>query len=90
MQHIVSFSGGKDSTAMLHLLLEQHVPITHLLYFETGWDFPQMQAHLDKVSANTGLPIIKIRYYRHFNEMLSVWGWPKSSGGWCTSVRFFI
>ena len=45
MNHIVSFSGGKDSTAMLHLLLEQGVPVSHVVYFETEWDFPQMRAH---------------------------------------------
>jgi 3'-phosphoadenosine 5'-phosphosulfate sulfotransferase (PAPS reductase)/FAD synthetase len=87
MNHIVSFSGGKDSTAMLHLLLEQGVPITHILYFETGWDFPQMQAHLDLVTEKTGLPITKVRYYRYFNEMLSLWGWPKSAGGWCAASK---
>ena len=87
MQHIVSFSGGKDSTAMLHLLLEQGVQVTHVLYFETEWDFPQMQAHLDLVAAKTGLPIIRVRYYRHFNEMLALWGWPKCAGGWCTACK---
>lgn len=87
MNHIVSFSGGKDSTAILHLLLDQGVPVSHVLYFETGWDFPQMEAHLNLVSKNTRLPIIRVRYYRHFEEMLALWGWPKSAGGWCTANK---
>ena len=87
MNNIVSFSGGKDSTAMLHLLLERGVPISHVVYFETEWDFPQMRSHLDMVVAKTGLPIIRIRFYRHFNEMLAKWGWPKSAGGWCTARK---
>jgi len=87
MKHIVSFSGGKDSTAMLHLLIAQDVHIDKVVYFETEWDFPQMDAHLDLVTEKTGLPIIRVRYYRHFNEQLACYGWPKSAGGWCTACK---
>ena len=87
MKHVVSFSGGKDSTAMLHLLIEQGISIDKVLYFETEWDFPQMSAHLALVTAKTGLPIVKVRYYRHFNEQLACYGWPKSAGGWCTARK---
>ncbi|EFK06496.1 phosphoadenosine phosphosulfate reductase family protein [delta proteobacterium NaphS2] len=87
MKHIVSFSGGKDSTAMLHRLLSQGIPVSHVLYFETELDFPQMKAHLDLVSKNTGMPIIRVRYYRYFEEMLALWGWPKTSGGWCAARK---
>jgi 3'-phosphoadenosine 5'-phosphosulfate sulfotransferase (PAPS reductase)/FAD synthetase len=72
---------------MLHLLLEQDVPVSHVVYFETEWDFPQMRAHLDRVTAKTGLRIIRVRYYRYFEEMLALWGWSKSSGGWCTACK---
>ena len=87
MKNIVSFSGGKDSTAMLHLLIEAGIAIDKVVYFETEWDFPQMEAHLELVTKNTGLPIIKVRYYRHFNELLARYGWPKSAGGWCTACK---
>ena len=87
MNHIVSFSGGKDSTAMLHLLIEQGVPVTHVVYFETEWDFPQMAGHLELVQKMTGVSIVRVRYYRHFNEQLAVYGWPKSAGGWCTARK---
>lgn len=72
---------------MLHLLIKQGVEIGKVIYFETEWDFPQMKAHLALVTIKTGLPIIHIRYYRHFNEMLACWGWPKSAGGWCTACK---
>jgi len=87
MKHIVSFSGGKDSTAMLHILLEHGIKVNKIIYFETEWDYLQMEAHLELVQEKTGLQIIKVRYYRHFNEMLSRWGWPKSGGGWCTACK---
>jgi len=87
MTNIVSFSGGKDSTAMLHLLLSQGANIDKVVYYETEWDFPQMAAHLGLVTKNTGLPIVKIRYYRHCNELLAGYGWPKSAGGWCAANK---
>ena len=34
---IVSFSGGKDSTAMA--ILHPEIPLAH---FNTGWEFPEM------------------------------------------------
>jgi len=68
-------------------LLEQGVPVSHVVYFETEWDFPQMGSHLDLVVANTGLPIVRVRYYRHFNEQLACYGRPKSAGGWCTACK---
>ena len=72
---------------MLHLLLEQGVPVSRVVYFETEWDFPQMAAHLALVTEKTGLPIVRVRYYRHFNEQLAIYGWPKSAGGWCTARK---
>jgi hypothetical protein len=46
-----------------------------------------MQNHLDLVTEKTGMQIVKVRYYRYFNEMLALWGWPKSAGGWCTARK---
>ena len=86
-RNIVSFSGGKDSTAMLHLLLERGLPIDEIVYFETEWDFPQMADHVALVGQRTGPRITHVLYYRHFNEILSRWGWPKSQGGWCTANK---
>ena len=87
IKNIVSFSGGKDSTAMLHLLISQGVTIDKVLFFETEWDFPQMEKHLALVTQKTGLQITRVRYYRHFNEQLACFGWPKSAGGWCAARK---
>lgn len=48
-KHIVSFSGGKDSTAMLLKLLEENRPIDEIIYCDTGKEFPQMYEHIEKV-----------------------------------------
>ena len=49
MKHIVSFSGGKDSTALLLKMLENNMQIDEIIYCDTGKDFPQMYKHIDKV-----------------------------------------
>ena len=36
MKHIVSFSGGKDSTAMLLMMLEKNMPIDEIIFCDTG------------------------------------------------------
>lgn len=49
MKYIVSFSGGKDSTAMLFKLLEEKHPIDDIVFFDTGWEFPHLLKHIKKV-----------------------------------------
>jgi 3'-phosphoadenosine 5'-phosphosulfate sulfotransferase (PAPS reductase)/FAD synthetase len=49
MQSIVSFSGGKDSTAMLLQLIERDSPIDEILFCDTGVEFPAMYDHISDV-----------------------------------------
>lgn len=49
MKHVVSFSGGKDSTAMLLHMIELGMPIDEVLNFDTGMEFPAMYEHIEKV-----------------------------------------
>ena len=51
LYHAVSLSGGKDSTAMLLMMLERGMPIDAVLYADTGMEFPEMYDHLSKVDA---------------------------------------
>lgn len=43
--HAVSLSGGKDSTAMLLLMIERDMPIDLVLSADTGMEFPKMYEH---------------------------------------------
>ncbi|MDE7219727.1 MAG: phosphoadenosine phosphosulfate reductase family protein, partial [Oscillospiraceae bacterium] len=45
----ISLSGGKDSTAMLLLMLEKDMPIDCVLYADTTMEFPEMEAHIAKL-----------------------------------------
>ena len=47
--HIVSFSGGKDSTAMLLRLLESGIPVDIILFNDTGLEFEQLYDHINRV-----------------------------------------
>lgn len=51
MKIIVSFSGGKDSTWMLLEMIRRKEHIDEVVYFDTGWEFPQMVAHVEKIKA---------------------------------------
>ena len=83
----ISFSGGKDSTAMLHMMIDKKEQIDEIMFFETGWDFPEMEDHIKKVEANIGRKITRVRFYRHFDELLQRWGWPHHKGGWCVRCK---
>lgn len=47
--NIVSLSGGKDSTAMLHMMIDRGISIKAVAFFDTGWEFPEMHDHIDLV-----------------------------------------
>ena len=48
---IVSFSGGKDSTAMLLRLIELKEPINEVIWCDTYKEFPAMYRHVQKIKA---------------------------------------
>lgn len=70
MKHIVSFSGGKDSTAMLLILLEKGWPVDEIRAFDSGWEFPQMYDHWRQVEEYTGMPITIVHPKKSFTHWL--------------------
>ena len=69
MKQIVNLSGGKDSTAMLHLMLEHGDRIDEVLFCDTTAEFPGMYEHLNEVEQKTGIKITRLKPDRdyHFN-----------------------
>lgn len=48
MRYILSFSGGKDSTYLLLELIRRKLPLDVVVFFDTGWEFPEMYEHIKK------------------------------------------
>ncbi len=67
---IVSLSGGKDSTAMLHWMLESGENIHSVVFFDTGWEFPAMLDHVDLVEKKTGIEVVRIKSQKSFHHWM--------------------
>lgn len=64
--HVVSFSGGKDSTAMLLRMIEEGMRVDLILYCDTGLEFPEMEEHIRKVEKYIGRKITVIKSEKDF------------------------
>lgn len=51
MKTTLSLSGGKDSTFLLLELIRRGTPPDECVFFDTGWEFPQMYRHMDRLRA---------------------------------------
>lgn len=99
--HLVSLSGGKDSTALLLRMLEENMPVDMIVFCDTGMEFPAMYRHLDKLEAYIGRPITRIKSEYSFKHLLlehtpkrknpalfdkKGFSWPGPQSRWCTAM----
>lgn len=68
-QVYVSFSGGKDSTVLAHLVHELY-PEVPLVFSNTGLEYPEIQSFARKMGAEF------IRPQMRFDEVISKYGYP--------------
>ena len=72
--HTISASGGKDSTAMLLLMIEKEMPIDCVLYADTGMEFPEMGDHIAKLDKllyrERGIHITTLRHPHGFEWLM--------------------
>lgn len=71
MRNFVSFSGGKDSSALILGMLERNEPIEQAVMFDTGWEFPEMYDHVEKFQKYTGVKVIKLKPKKPFHYWLT-------------------
>ncbi len=71
IKNIVSLSGGKDSTAMILMMLEKNEPIHSVVFFDTGWEFPEMIDHVDKLEKYTSIKFVRLKYKLSFDYVLN-------------------
>lgn len=73
-KHVVSFSGGKDSTAMLIRMIEEGMKIDEIICCDTGVEFPEMYEHIEKVNRyvkeRLGIEITVLRAEHDFEYYL--------------------
>lgn len=97
--NIVSFSGGKDSTAMLLMMIDKGIPIDRVICVDTTKEFPQMYEHIKKVQAMVEplkIEIVKIDFDYWFGEHIKTrgkrkgdkgYGFPDFRNRWCTALK---
>jgi len=94
---ILSFSGGKDSTGLFFMLLERGISF-EAVFFDGGWEFPQMYEHLARVEELGGKKITILRenfdyfaahhtYTTRQGEKRRGYGWPSFRRRWCTRIK---
>lgn len=88
MKHCLSFSGGKDSTAMLILVIENKLPLDKIIYFDCEeFEFPEMHEHIEKVKSVLNVEIEVCRTVKPWKQYLQEIGWPAPWLRWCTNEK---
>lgn len=97
---IVNLSGGKDSTAMLLWFLERKEPFDAVVFMDTGWEFPEMYAHMAQLKAAIDVPVVRVTHTSSFDYMLTEYtltkgqrrglkgyGFCTPKSRWCTRLK---
>lgn len=96
--NVISFSGGKDSTAMLLMMLEKGIAVDRVICVDTTKEFPAMYLHIEKVQriCPVQIEIVKIDFDYWFGEHIKTrgkrkgergYGFPDFRNRWCTALK---
>jgi len=98
--NILSFSGGKDSTATGIYMKEHGIQIDMATFFDTGWEFPQMYNHIKLFEKRMGIKVEVIKPRISFDYLMTEkptmnktygerngFGWPTMLRRWCTREK---
>jgi len=86
VRHILSLSGGKDSTA-LAIYLRDRIPDLEYVFCDTEKELPETYEYIDRLEAYLGKPIVRLKHGgRGFDHYLTVYrGYlPNALSRWCT------
>lgn len=84
-RHIVSLSGGKDSTA-LGIYLRDKIPRLEYVFCDTHEELEETYQYLDRLEAFLGQKITRLNPSRGFDHWLDMYGGmlPSAQVRWCT------
>lgn len=87
VRHILSLSGGKDSTA-LAIHMRGKIPEMEYVFCDTGEELRETYRYLDQIEAYLGNPIIRLNPRATFDHWLKVFGGylPSPQMRWCTKM----
>lgn len=77
----VSFSGGKDSTILLHIVRELY-PNVEAVFFDTGLEFPEIRSFVKDVDN-----VVWVKPKMNFVNVLQHYGYPIISKGQARALR---
>jgi hypothetical protein len=85
VRHILSLSGGKDSTA-LAIYLRDRIPDLEYVFCDTGEEMRETYEYLDRLEAYLGRPINRLNPDRPFSHFLDIYRGvlPDARTRWCT------
>ena len=85
VRHILSLSGGKDSTA-LAIYLHDRIPDLEYAFCDTGEELPETYDYLDKLEVFLGKKITRLNPDRPFEHYLQIFRGvlPDPRTRWCT------
>lgn len=86
-RHILSLSGGKDSTA-LALYMREKIPQMEYAFCDTGEELSETYDYLLKIEAQLGIKIIRLNPDRQFLHYLDLYRGvlPDPRTRWCTRM----
>src|ERR1044071_7416083 len=86
-RHVLSMSGGKDSTA-LALYMRDRVPEMEYVFCDTGKELKETYEYLQLVEVKLCKKIVRLNAHLGFDHWLDVYGGYLPSPGmrWCTKM----
>lgn len=85
VRHILSLSGGKDSTA-LAIYMRDRISELEYVFCDTGEELPETYQYLDRLEVYLGKPIHRLNPDRPFSHYLKIYNGvlPDARTRWCT------
>lgn len=95
LTHLVSFSGGKDSAALLLMMKERGLQVDEIVFFDTGWEWPEVYEVVVKVEELIHQKITWLKPDKSFEWYMyekpckigKGKGWPRFNLRWCTGLK---